>query len=84
MRIDVSDVRQNIGEYLKTHYDIDLDQMDSDANLADIGVDSLGVLAVASVIENDYGISLDDERIASVRSFSDLLDLIRIKAAENV
>ncbi len=50
--------------------------------MSDIGVDSLAVLSVADLIESKYGISLDDERIASVRTFSDLMDLIRVKAEE--
>lgn len=82
MTVDVVSVRQDIAEYLDSHYDIVLDEIPADATMTDIGLDSLGVLAIADLIENKHGISLDDERIASVKTFSDLMELIQIKAAE--
>ncbi len=45
-------------------------------------VDSLGLLAMAEIVETKYGISLDDERIAGVRKFSDFNDLIDRKRTE--
>jgi len=48
----------------------------------DLGLDSLGVLAIADIVENKYGISLDDERIAGVRTLSDFKDLVVLKIAE--
>ena len=53
-----------------------------ESTLDDLGVDSLGVLAIADIVENKYGISLDDERIAGVRTLSDFKDLIVLKIAE--
>jgi acyl carrier protein len=50
--------------------------------LDDLGLDSLGVLAIAEIVEKKYGISLDDERIAGVRTFSDFKDLVVLKIAE--
>ncbi|MFC8529864.1 acyl carrier protein [Nocardia sp. NPDC057227] len=81
MSVDVS-IRDDIAEFLRAHYDVDLDVVSPDSTLDDLGLDSLGVLSVADLIENKYGISLDDERIASVRTFADLMGLIRLKAAE--
>ncbi|WP_280270071.1 acyl carrier protein [Nocardia wallacei] len=81
MSVDVS-IKDDISDFLRSHYDIDLDRVPADATMSDIGVDSLAVLSVADLIESKYGISLDDERIASVRTFSDLMDLIRVKAEE--
>ncbi|UGT41918.1 acyl carrier protein [Nocardia yamanashiensis] len=75
-------IRQDIAEFLHTHYNLDLDSISPDATMQDIGLDSLGVLTIADLIETNYGISLDDERIASVRTFAGLLDLIKLKLAE--
>ena len=38
--------------------------------------------AIADIVENKYGISLDDERIAGVRTLSDFKDLVVLKIAE--
>ncbi|MFI5781313.1 acyl carrier protein [Nocardia sp. NPDC051570] len=82
MSIDVS-IRDDIADFLLAHYEIDLGEVPPDATMEDIGLDSLGVLSIADLIETKYGISLDDERIASVRTFSDLIGLIRIKVSES-
>ncbi|MBY8862211.1 acyl carrier protein [Nocardia sp. CA2R105] len=82
MQVETS-IRDDIAEFLQAHYQIDLDSVSADATMEDLGLDSLGVLSVADLIETKYGISLDDERIASVRTFSDLMDLIRVKVEES-
>lgn len=82
MSLDTAAIREDIARYLDAHYDVDLDQIPPDATLGDVGIDSLGVLAIADLIENKYQISLDDERIAAVRTFPDLMALIKVKSAE--
>ncbi|MET8654399.1 MULTISPECIES: acyl carrier protein [Nocardia] len=82
MSVDVS-IRDDIADFLLNHYNVDLNSVPADATLEDLGLDSLGVLSVADLIETKYDISLDDERIASVKTFSDLMDLIRVKIAES-
>ena len=76
------EVERDITEYLGAHYGIEPDQITDESTLDDLGVDSLGVLAIAEIVEKKYGISLNDERIAGVRSLSDLKDLVLLKIAE--
>jgi acyl carrier protein len=75
-------VERDIVEYLGAHYGIESDEIDDESTMDDLGVDSLGVLAIADIVENKYGISLDDERIAGVRTVSDFKGLIVLKIAE--
>lgn len=70
------EVRGDIVEYLGAHYAIEPDQITGESTLGDLGVDSLGVLAIAEIVEKKYGISLSDERIAGVRTLSDFENLI--------
>jgi acyl carrier protein len=77
-----SDVERDIVEYLGAHYRIEPDEITDESTMDDLGVDSLGVLGIAEIIENKYGISLDDERIAGVRTVSDFKNLIALKIAE--
>ncbi|WP_067826841.1 acyl carrier protein [Nocardia inohanensis] len=81
MPVDIS-IRDDIAEFLRTHYNLDIETISPDATMQDIGLDSLGVLTIADLIETNYGISLDDERIATVKTFAGLLDLIKLKIAE--
>jgi acyl carrier protein len=80
----VNEVERDIVEYLRAHYGIEPDEITDESTLEDLGIDSLGVLAIADIVENKYGVSLDDERIAGVRTISDLKDLIALKRAEVV
>ena len=76
------EVERDITEYLGAHCGIEPDQITDESTLDDLGVDSLGVLTIAEIVEKKYGISLNDERIAGVRSLSDLKDLVLLKIAE--
>ena len=76
------EVERDIVEYLGAHYSIEPDEITDESTLDDLGLDSLGVLAIADIVEKKYGISLDDERIAGVRTLSDFKDLILLKIAE--
>ena len=76
------EVERDIVEYLGAHYSIEPDEITDESTLDDLGLDSLGVLAIADIIEKKYGISLDDERIAAVRTLSDFKDLVVLKIAE--
>jgi len=76
------EVERDIVEYLGAHYSIEPDEITDESTLDDLGVDSLGVLAIADIVESKYGISLNDERIAWVRTLSDFKHLIVLKIAE--
>jgi acyl carrier protein len=76
------EIERDIVEYLGAHYGVEPDEISDDSTLGDLGVDSLGVLGIADIVETKYGISLDDERIAGVRTLSDFKDLIALKRAE--
>jgi acyl carrier protein len=76
------EVERDIVEYLRAHYSIEPDEITDESTLDDLGLDSLGVLAIADIVEKKYGISLDDERIAGVRTLSDFTDLVVLKIAE--
>jgi acyl carrier protein len=76
------DVERDIVDYLGAHYGIEPDEITEESTLDDLGVDSLGVLVIADIVGKKYGISLDDERIAGVRSLSDFKDFVLLKLDE--
>lgn len=57
-------IENDIVAYLRAHYGVESEDITSESTLDDLGVDSLGLLALAEIIENKYGVSLNDERIA--------------------
>ena len=76
------EVERDIIDYLGAHYGIEADEITDESTLDDLGLDSLGLLAIADIVEKKYGISLDDERIAGVRSLSDFKEFVLVKVAE--
>ena len=77
-----NEIERDIVEYLGVHYGVQPDEITDESTLEDLGVDSLGVFGIADIVETKYGVSLDDERIAGVRTLSDFKDLIVLKKAE--
>ena len=77
-----NEIERDIVEYLGAHYGVEPDEIADESTLDDLGLDSLGVAEIAEIVESKYGVSLDDERIAGVRTFSDLKDFIVLKRAE--
>jgi acyl carrier protein len=77
-----NDVEPDIVEYVRAHHGVEADQITDESTLDDLGLDSLGVLAIADIVEAKYGISLDDERIAGsghfrLQEFSYFLEVSR-------
>jgi acyl carrier protein len=77
-----NDVECDIVEFLGAHYGVEPDEITDESTLEQLGVDSLGVFGIADIVEAKYGVSLDDERIAGVRTLSDFKDLVVAKSAE--
>ena len=76
-----NDIERDVAEYLRAHHGVQADEITDGSTLDDLGLDSLGILAIADIVETKYGISLDDERIAGVRTFGDFKNFIFLKRA---
>lgn len=77
-----NDIELDIVRYLCAHTGVEADEITDESTLADLGLDSLGVLAIGDILETKYGISLDDERIAGVRTYSDFKNFIFFKGTQ--
>jgi acyl carrier protein len=77
-----NEIESDIVAYLQAHHFVDADEITDDATLSDLGLDSLGVLAIGDILETKYGISIDDERIAAVRTYADFKNFISMKQAK--
>ncbi|WP_067537628.1 acyl carrier protein [Nocardia crassostreae] len=77
----VVEIQRDIFDYLESHYGIEPEEIKSHSRLNELGVDSLGLLAIADLVKKKYGIALDDERIASVKTFQDFIALLERKCA---
>jgi acyl carrier protein len=77
-----NDIEADIALYLRAHHGVEADEVTDESTLADLGLDSIGVLTIGDILENKYGISFDDERIAGVRTYADFKNFILLKHAK--
>jgi len=76
------EIERDIVQYLHAHLGVETDEITDEATLADLGLDSLGVLAIGDILWTKYRISFDDERIAGVRTMADFKDFIALKRSQ--
>lgn len=82
-RPNFAEVKQEIAKYLETNYGltVDLESLPADTDLEELGLDSLTLIAIASILESKYGIVLVDENVVQIQTPRGLLDLIKEQVA---
>ena len=75
-------IRADIAAFLAKNYDIKLDSIAPESTLEDLGFDSLGLLGVATLLDNKYGLKFDTESMVRVRTVTDLIELVKAKSTE--
>lgn len=68
---------------ITTHLGVDASQVHLHSNLTtDLGADSLDLVELAMLFEDDYDIELDDDKLSTVTTVQGLLDLINSSIAQ--
>ena len=57
------------------------DLLKPETALADAGIDSLDSLTILFAIEEQFGISIPDDRARAIRTFGDMIDVVQDLAA---
>ncbi len=65
----------------KLGLDLNPGQIQLNQSIQDLGVDSLVLVKLLYLLEDDYGVSLKTEEILAVNTFGDLLDVLEAKLA---
>jgi acyl carrier protein len=55
---------ERLQKVLATHTDVTPDRLEPDAALADLGLDSLGMIEVMFDLEDEFGIRIPSDRVA--------------------
>jgi len=75
------EIEQKLVEIVRNEKDIPVEKITPDAALADAGIDSLDSLTILFAIEEQFHISIPDDRARTIRTFGDLADIIESLAA---
>lgn len=71
-----AEIEQKLIVIVRNEKDVPDDKLRPDTVLADAGIDSLDSLQILFGIEEQFGISIPDDRARAMRTFGDMLDTI--------
>jgi acyl carrier protein len=59
----------------------DFSHVTEDAKIAQLGIDSLGMLELVGSMERELGVQIPDEQLVGIQTVRQLLDLVEKRAA---
>ena len=70
-------VLNKLKEIIADQFGIDMDELNEDTDIvADLGADSLDVVEMMMALEEEFGITIEDEKIAELKTISDVVDCV--------
>jgi acyl carrier protein len=82
MSLTREQVLERTTEILKKHAKGELELSEKTVIVADLGIDSLGVMEALAEVEDALGVTFDDEQLQGIATLGDLVDLI-VREFEN-
>lgn len=70
------EIEEKLIAIVRQEKDIPAEQLRPETLLADAGIDSLDSLTILFAIEEQFRISVPDDRARAMRSFGDMIDLV--------
>lgn len=82
-RDDVAAVLRSI---VAEEFQVSLDDIRDDAHLVELGLDSFGAIELMALLEQQFGIKIENSDFVGVRTFADVVELVvqRVGAREPV
>ena len=71
-----AEVETKLIEIVRKEKNLADDVLKPEAILADAGIDSLDALTILFAIEEEFKISIPDDRARSIRTFGDMIDIV--------
>jgi acyl carrier protein len=71
-----TEIEQKLIAIVRQEKDIAEDQLKPEMLLADAGIDSLDSLTILFAIEEEFKISIPDDKARAVKSIGDLIDIV--------
>ncbi len=71
-----SEIEAKLAEIVRKEKDVADDKMTLETPLADAGIDSLDALTILFAIEEEFHISIPDDRARAIRTFGDMVETI--------
>lgn len=74
---------RQLSKILAEKLDIPIEEIDESSHIIDdLGADSLDVVDLIMILEDEYGIRIEDEELESISTVEDVLNIIESKLKE--
>ena len=70
------EIAQQLVEIVRKEKQVADDKLTQDTPLADAGIDSLDALSILFAIEEQFHISIPDDKARSIKTFADMADVV--------
>lgn len=70
------EIAQKLIEIVRKEKDLPDEKLTPETNLAEAGIDSLDSLTILFGIEEEFKISIPDDRARGIRTFGDMIDVV--------
>jgi acyl carrier protein len=71
-----AEIESKLIEIVRKEKNLPDDMLTAGTNLAEAGIDSLDSLTILFGIEEEFKISIPDDRARAIRTFGDMIDLV--------
>ncbi len=76
-RMTRTEIEQKLIELVRKEKDVPGENLSSDTPLADVGIDSLDALTILFAIEEDFHISIPDDKARAIKTFGDMVTVVQ-------
>ena len=80
--MEKSELISKLTEFVKEVLEDDNAEVDADKNFDDLGLDSMGTVEFLGLIEDEYGIDVDEDEIEEINTINEAVEFI-IKKKSN-
>lgn len=70
------EIATKLADIVRKEKNLSDDMLKPDTNLAEAGIDSLDSLTILFGIEEEFKISIPDDRAKAIRTFGDMIDVV--------
>ena len=77
------EIAQKLIEIVRKEKDLPEEKLTPETNLAEAGIDSLDSLTILFGIEEEFKISIPDDRARAIRTFGDMIDVVESMTAQS-
>lgn len=71
-----AEIEEKLVAIVRNEKDVPDDKLTADTLLTDAGIDSLDSLTILFSIEEQFGISIPDDRARAMKTFGDMADIV--------